>query len=524
MTPEFDFIIIGSGPAGVSAAFPLVEAGLKVLMLDGGKEATLNPLTNSYLTERRESTRQWEWMIGKDFYALKNLGESSPKLRIPGHEYVFDQFVTSNQILAENFVAIGSLAKGGLSNAWGCGVAKFSPEELMSFPFSSSDIEKSYEHVARRIGISGAQEDDLNNYFGLDRWSQPPIRMDALHTRILENYLKKRTHFASTGFRMGRSRVAVLSKNLGERQACDLLGNCLWGCHKRALYSAIDEIPYLKRHPNFHYREKFIVDKISKGTDGYLIESIGSEEILRARRIILAAGTLATTRLALKALNFPHVIPMLSCPTAAFLLWLPRMFGEPKVDSFSLGQLSFTLKLKDNISGFGSTFSTTSLPVSEFVQHIPFRKRVGIRILRELLSSCLVGNIFLPGHLSTTKVHLKSDGTLKIEGGYNACLPELFSEARKDLIKAYWRLGCILFSKSFTMGHPGGDIHYAGTFPMRLKPTLGETNALGEICGLEGIHIVDGACLPVLPEKPHTLTIMANADRISKQLTQSVNV
>ena len=43
MKPDFDVIIVGSGPAGVSAAFPLVESGLNVLMVDGGHHATLAP-------------------------------------------------------------------------------------------------------------------------------------------------------------------------------------------------------------------------------------------------------------------------------------------------------------------------------------------------------------------------------------------------------------------------------------------------------------------------------------------------
>ena len=33
-----DVVIIGTGPAGVSAAYPLVEAGLQVLMIDGGRQ------------------------------------------------------------------------------------------------------------------------------------------------------------------------------------------------------------------------------------------------------------------------------------------------------------------------------------------------------------------------------------------------------------------------------------------------------------------------------------------------------
>ena len=36
---KFDAIIVGTGPAGVSAAFPLVDAGLQVLMIDAGMSA-----------------------------------------------------------------------------------------------------------------------------------------------------------------------------------------------------------------------------------------------------------------------------------------------------------------------------------------------------------------------------------------------------------------------------------------------------------------------------------------------------
>ena len=69
-------------------------------------------------------------MIGKDFYVLQNHDAVSPKLRAPGQRYVFDNFIEKNRIETENFFAAGSLAKGGLSNAWGCGVSRFSTSEL----------------------------------------------------------------------------------------------------------------------------------------------------------------------------------------------------------------------------------------------------------------------------------------------------------------------------------------------------------------------------------------------------------
>jgi choline dehydrogenase-like flavoprotein len=189
---------------------------------------------------------------------------------------------------------------------------------------------------------------------------------------------------------------------------------------------------------------------------------------------------------------------------------------------FGLGQLSFTMALDNGITAFGSTFSTTGIPISEFVRHVPFTRRYGIDLLRGLLSSCVVGNIFLPGHLSATQASLSEDGSLSVTGNYNNSVKSIMAEANLKLRKAYWSLGAMLLPGSFTVGRPGGDIHYAGTLPMKRSPTVGETSAVGEVLGLNGVYVVDGACLPVLPEKSHTLTIMANSDRIGRSIVESL--
>lgn len=53
---------------------------------------------------------------------------------------------------------------------------------------------------------------------------------------------------------------------------------------------------------------------------------------------------------------------------------------------------------------------------------------------------------------------------------------------------------------------------------MHANPVVGQTDRYGELAGVSGIHVVDGASLSALPAKSHTLTIMANADRIAKHL------
>ena len=39
----------------------------------------------------------------------------------------------------------------------------------------------------------------------------------------------------------------------------------------------------------------------------------------------------------------------------------------------------------------------------------------------------------------------------------------------------------------------------------------------------QGLYVVDGAALTRLPAKAHTLTIMANADRIARKLAQQLS-
>ena len=78
-----------------------------------------------------------------------------------------------------------------------------------------------------------------------------------------------------------------------------------------------------------------------------------------------------------------------------------------------------------------------------------------------------------------------------------------------------------MLPKSFTLSKPGGDLHHACSLPMRRDPKLGETRSDGGLFGLKDVHIVDGACLTSVSEKSHTLTIMANADRIGRKLLLS---
>lgn len=240
---------------------------------------------------------------------------------------------------------------------------------------------------------------------------------------------------------------------------------------------------------------------------------------MTARKVILAAGTLATTRLAMLADGIADAATLQSCPVSAFMLWVPRLLGSARVPGFGLGQLSYVVDCAPGVRGFGSLFSTNGIPVAEFARFTPLPLPSGIDVLRSLLSSCVAGNLALPGSLTRATVRLDKTNALLVEGRYDDSVPGLIRSAAMQLRTTFRKLGAWVMPGSFKPGTPGADIHYAATLPMSASPGIGQTDRLGELARQPDLHIVDGACLPTLTEKSHTLTIMANADRIGRELS-----
>ena len=87
--PEGDVVIVGSGVAGVSAAIPLVEAGLNVVMIDGGIDPEQSAPSGRLYDIRTRVADQWKLFVGKQFQALRTDLPSSPKFRAPTNAFAY---------------------------------------------------------------------------------------------------------------------------------------------------------------------------------------------------------------------------------------------------------------------------------------------------------------------------------------------------------------------------------------------------------------------------------------------------
>ncbi|MDB5601064.1 MAG: choline dehydrogenase-related protein [Xanthobacteraceae bacterium] len=499
-TADAEFIVIGSGPAGVSAAIPLVEAGRRVLMIDA---AGPSPVPG----ERRDP------LVPDDGL--------SPKLRTAAARDLVEPFRETLGATEQNFHALGALGRGGLSRIWGGFVAELDEADLTGWPLRADDLRPSYRAVTERIGISGSTDDDLAGFYGPSGPMLPAPEIGPTASLLLERY---RSSAKNDDFALGLARNALLTQPRDERQDCDLRQACLWGCPRGAIYDAASDLSRLRRHPQFRLLDNATAQHLRQTEGGWEI-ALQNGERLHAPRVVLAAGVLGTLKLVLPLLG-PNSgeLRLQHSPVLATPLLLPRrLFAAAPSQGYTLAQLGFRFRHGATPDAYvtGGLYEVAALPPSSFAARLPMGRRAATEIFRALAPPLLVATTYFPGAWSANRVRWRSIGeniTLDIHGGTAPGFDALAADVRSRLGRIWRGLGAFMLPGG-AVAMPGTDAHLGGLFPMGSTQPEG-TNTLGELALAPGLHLVDGSVLPAIPSKPTTLTIMANADRIGRALAQ----
>jgi choline dehydrogenase-like flavoprotein len=281
-TQHFDAIVVGSGISGGWAAKELTEKGLKVLLLERGRNIEH---IKDYVNAHKET---WDYPHRGD--ATQEMKETYPVLR---REYTLNeptQGMWANEqenpyVEKKRFDWFRGYHVGGRSLLWGRQSYRLSPQDFeanlregvaIDWPIRYQDMAPWYDYVERFAGISGTRE-------GLaqlpDGEFLPPIELN-----IVEKDVAARIKKAYGGSRMMiHSRVANITQPKPEqgRVNCQYRNKCWLGCPFGAYFSTQSStLPAAMKTGNLTLRPFSIVtqvlyDKDKKRARG--VEVIDSE-------------------------------------------------------------------------------------------------------------------------------------------------------------------------------------------------------------------------------------------------------
>ena len=321
---DFDAIVVGSGISGGWAAKELTERGLKVLLLERGRNVTHR---EDYVTEGKanwqlpyrgqipESVIDSDYAVQKDCYAFTDF---TKQFFVNDRE---NPYATPDE---KPFAWIRGYHLGGRSLTWHRQSYRLSEMDFeannldgngVDWPIRYKDLAPWYDHVETFAGISGSHE-------GLpqlpDGQFQPPFPMNCV-----EKDIKQKIEAALPGRNLIIGRTAHLTEPTKEqmslgRTRCMNRSECQRGCSFGAYFSSLSAtLPAANRTGNLTTITDAIVDSVVYDNDkqrasGVRVIDANTRErsSYSARVIFLCASTLGTAQIMLnsRSEHFPNGI------------------------------------------------------------------------------------------------------------------------------------------------------------------------------------------------------------------------
>jgi choline dehydrogenase-like flavoprotein len=530
MTAAADVIVVGSGASASSAAFPLVANGLSVLMLDVGNAGTryAGLVPDAPFAElRRTDPGQHRYFLGDDFEGLPFGRVRVGAQLTPPRQFIVEDVEELAPTRAGDFSAFQSFALGGLAAGWGAVANEFLDADLEGYPIRHRDLKPHYDAVARRIGIAG-RRDDLLPYYGDCTELQPPLAIDAGAECCLAAYERRREALNRAGLHAGLPRLAVLSRDLGARRGQSYHDMDFYADSGHSVFRPAFAVEELRAQSRFTYLAPRLVESFRELADGNGVEVTavnprsGREEVFRARRLVLAAGTFGTIRIVLRSLGrYDTPVPFVANPYRYAVCVNLAMLGKPGKDRrHSLSQLGLVYDPERSGKPLidAQTFSYRSLLLFKVAKESPLAVPESLRILRDVQSAFVIIGINHEDRPAPGKRCLLRRGTagkrdtLEVEHAVEPAEKRRQRRAEKAFLRLLRKLGCWPLRR-IDPGE-GSSIHYGGTLPMTVEDRELTADPVCRLRGTRSVYVADGSVLPFLPAKSLTFTLMANAERV----------
>lgn len=299
----FDVIIVGSGAGGGMAAYDLTKAGLRVLLLEAGRDYDPGLETPMFNTNEQAPLRGSATpdKPSFEFYDATVGGGWD----VPGEPYAgTDEFQWWRPRML-----------GGRTNHWDRVSLRFGPYDFKPFsrdglgfdwPIDYSDVSPWYDAVERLIGVTG-QAHGIENTPD----SPPGVHLPPPKPRVYETFLIRT--FESLGIKVAAMRAAILTQPHNGRPACLYATSCLRGCSIRANFqSPTVLLPSAMATGRLSIQTDALVHRVevdeqdrAKGVE-YVDTRTGTRHTVEAKAVFLAAGSCASIRILFNSANQRH--------------------------------------------------------------------------------------------------------------------------------------------------------------------------------------------------------------------------
>ena len=504
-------LVIGSGPAGVSAAMALIARGRDVTMIDGGRdlpEALLARKQGMAACEPSEWTTQQvaDWQSPQ-------FEKSGDGARRYGSDHAQND-IDDGFAPAPWFAGRSSFAVGGLSNVWGSAVLPNRQADLSKWPITSADLAPHYKAVGAFMPIAGRVDTLQALLPDFDMSAQTPLSPGPQGRALLERFDAKAEKLRTRGVYAGQARQAV-------RADCKLCGMCLHGCPWDKIYSAGQTLQALQASPRFHYRAGHIAVRF-EADDGAGNVMFGDGGKLAFDRLFIAAGVYETARLVLASQSDQHAHLTLR-DSRHFLLpmlhaW--RSGSDPSKRPHHTLAEAFVEMDDPTVSPYlthTQIYGWNEFYAREMIQNYGSKLPALGPFFRTLARRLMVAQSFIHSdHCDTVDLSLdQATGKLKTSLNRDPLMPSIIKAAERKLMRSMSQVGLHGLGFASRLGAPGASFHSGGTLPMSNEPRALQTDPLGRLNGYNNVHIVDASVLPSIPATTITFSVMANAHRIA---------
>ncbi|MGZ4056412.1 MAG: hypothetical protein ACXVPM_15985, partial [Bacteroidia bacterium] len=525
------------GATGAIAAHTLAEAGVNIAVLDIGVEdeqyKQIIP-DKDFTTIRKEDVNQNSYFLGKNYEGIPWESTKVGSQLTPPRNFLTQLTEKLIPFESETFKPMESLAKGGLGGGWGLGCYLFSKGELDAIGLKEPEMLKAYQAVAENIGISGAKDDgspyclrDLENVL-------PATKLEQNLSGIFNSYNQQKNKLNKKGIFVGRSGLALLTKNKDDRSAVQYKDMDFWSDKDKSAYRSWMTIDQLKVRSNFSYHANCLVLKFKEHENGIDVfvkrTDTNEEQKFICKKLILSPGVLGTARIVIRSFDYKkEQLPVICNPYSYIPCIQWRMLGKATEQyKTSFSQLVVYIdENKNNFDvGMAALFSYRSLLLFKLIKETPLNFSDARILMQYLQSSFTIAGIHHPEKPSSTKfIRMKKDADTftkdVLTGQYILSDHEtgINNERERKIKSALKNLGCQPL-KTIHTPH-GASIHYAGTLPFDESGKPFSIYPNGKLAGTKNVFVADGSGFNYLPAKGLTLTLMANAYLVAKNVLKN---